>query len=87
MDKEELIRFIKSLPDDLQSMPIEITEHSQVHSPWYSTHESGLFGGIHKKRVENNVTIQLVFTTEYQGEFRREYTNPEGSFFNVKRTN
>lgn len=87
MTKTELLMLVQSLPDDLEAIPLDISESSVVAGDWESQSRSGAYGGVHQRSVDNTLTLRLLFRTRYEGEFRRTYENPDGQFFNVRRIN
>lgn len=82
MDKQQLLDLINDLPDDVFALPFEYSECKSQQGDWKS---DGLFIGHYKTKVENELVIRLHFQTEYAGQFKRTYTDPDGSFYNVIR--
>ena len=85
MDKKALLEFVQSLPEDVEVLPIECTEKTKRAEEWQSQGKIGEFGGIYRQRVKNELKLELRFTTEYEGQFRRTYENQDGIFINVRR--
>lgn len=84
-DKQSLIKFIESLPDNLFVRPLNYEEVERKQSEPESLYKSGHYGGVYQWDVENVLTLRLEFNTRVQGEFRRTYTNPDGDWRNCKR--
>lgn len=85
MDKQQLLKLIEDLPDDVNIEPIEYLESSQKEYEWVSQHRSTDLGGVYRRNVDNTFNFTLRFRTTYEGEFRRTYENAAGTFFNVHR--
>lgn len=85
MGKQELLDLINSLPDDMQALPINVMECAQEASAWERQGVTTDLGSVYQRNVDNEVTLRLHFRTREQGEFLRTYTDPDGSFRNMKR--
>lgn len=87
MDKQQLLEWIKGMPDDLQLHPMELTERTSQPSDWqlHPEYKTGIIGRLHTQEVKNELMLRLTFTTMYQGEFIRTYTDKHGSFHNITR--
>lgn len=83
MNKQELLNLVRSLPDDAEALPLEMSECEQDAGPWENQLTTGLHGGIYQRTIENTLVLRLRFRTRQQGEFRRTYCDPDGSFRNV----
>lgn len=84
MDKQQLLEFVQSLPDDLQVMPLACEEVDRREHEWESQHRSTHLGGVYQRNVDNTITLRLSFRTREQGEFLRTYTDPDGTFRNLR---
>lgn len=87
MDKQQLLEFVQRLPDDAEAFPFELSECEQDAGCWESQHQSGEYGGIYRRTIQNALTLRLSFKTREQGEFRRTYEDPDGMFRNLRRIN
>lgn len=85
MDKKGLIEFVQSLPDDLEVLPLEPEAQDRFNYGWESQNKFTDLGGVHQCDVHNTLTVRIVFRTRYHGEFRREYNDPDGAFYNIHR--
>jgi len=85
MTKQELLKLIQDLPDDVEVVPFEFRECNQEAGDWESQHRNTNLGGVYQRTVENEITLRLKFRTRTEGEFRRTYENTHGMFFNLRR--
>ena len=87
MNKQQLLEFITSLPDDLTITPIDLSECKSEAGDWKSQNKVTSLGGVYQQRVDNTLVLRLEFTARYEGEFRRTLENQDGVFHNVHRVN
>lgn len=83
MTKDELLKFVQSLPDDAEVLPIDVTlgeENGDTPSPWEAT---GTLIGRYRREVDHLVTLRLSFRTAQEADFQRTYENPSGIFSNL----
>lgn len=85
MDKQQLLEFVQTLPDNLEVMPISFDESKQEYREWEPQYRSTDLGGVYQCNVDNILTLRFQFMTRYQGEFMRTYNDPDGSFRNLHR--
>jgi hypothetical protein len=83
MNKQELLKLISDMPDNLFCEPLEISEAEEQCEPWVPAKTQLV--GQYDRKVNNSIKLKLRFTTEYTGHFKRTYENPEGAFSNVRR--
>lgn len=77
-DKQALIAFIQSLPDDLEVVPFEYREIVTEAEPWAGTGQQTYQGGTHERNVHHGLTLRLAFKTRERMYFQRTYTEPDG---------
>lgn len=85
MNKQELLQLINDMPDDMFALPVEYTECKQRIGEWESTGSVTSIGSVYQRSVENELVLRLKFNTRYEGEFRRKYNDPDGTFYNLRR--
>lgn len=85
MDKQQLLAMIADMPDDLFVSPISLIESARLFGEWESQLRHTQLGGVYQRNVENTLVLRLNFKTREQGEFRRSYTDSDGTFFNMQR--
>jgi len=69
MDKQQLLAFIQSLPDDLVVRDFDIREWQRHESSWTPTDRVTEYGRVHTRSVDNLLTMKLDFKANYSGEF------------------
>ena len=83
MTKSDLLKFVHSLPDDAEVLPLEVTlqeENLETFHPWEST---GAQLGRYHREIDHIVTLRISFRTAQEADFKRTYEDPNGSFSNI----
>jgi hypothetical protein len=86
MDKQKLLEWVQSLPDNLEALPFELSEIEEQHSDWERVPGATgrVFPTVYQQRVETNLILKLRFTGKVLGEFQRDqFNNP--SWVNLRR--
>lgn len=92
-DKQSLLAFIQSLPDEISVGPFEMSSSAESDlsfdvGRWEAADYGNMLrGGRHVRGVENSLTFRLSFRTREEGYFKRTLELPEGEWRDIKRIN
>lgn len=85
MNKEQLIKLINDLPDDLEVLPSEYFECEKTCTEFKRIDTGKVYSNEYQQNVENTITLKINFKTCFRGEFKRNTDGKHDQFFNVYR--
>jgi hypothetical protein len=85
MNKEQLLAFVQSLPDDAECLPLNLTRESIERGDWFPSDDRTSKINTYEREVTHNLTLTLVYKLTQAAEFKRTYEDPQGVFSNLRR--